>query len=101
MLLRLLQTHMTLWAYLEMLFTEEPTYIDRLASTYPDPMPANRANLLRQESSTYLIAAVARVFEPANTIRLCALGEQGPEVIVLSTWRPLLLTHPRLPSKMT
>ena len=59
----------------------EPTYIDRLASTYLRPQDANKTEptLYDKMLKCTLIAAVARVFEPGckHDYACVLLGEQG------------------------
>jgi len=61
--------------------TEEPTYIDRLASTYLRPQDATQSEptLYDKMLKCTLIAAVARVFEPGckHDYACVLLGEQG------------------------
>lgn len=61
--------------------TEEPTYIDRLASTYLRPQDATQTEptLYDKMLKCTLIAAVARVFEPGckHDYACVLLGEQG------------------------
>ena len=69
-------------AYLEHCsLTEEPTYIDRLASTYLRPQDASKTEptLYDKMLKCTLIAAVARVFEPGckHDYACVLLGEQG------------------------
>ena len=69
-------------AYLEHCsLTEEPTYIDRLASTYLRPQDATQTEptLYDKMLKCTLIAAVARVFEPGckHDYACVLLGEQG------------------------
>ena len=69
-------------AYLEHCsLTEEPTYIDRLASTYLRPQDATQTEptLYDKMLKCTLIAAVARAFEPGckHDYACVLLGEQG------------------------
>ena len=86
--------------------TVEPTYIDRLATTYLIPSDSSKTEPTLYDSmlKCTLIAAVRRVFEPGPPPSLCPDGSAGrTEIIVLlkalgATFSP---THFTSSQKMT